>query len=133
MFELRRLVDLGEGARAGWTVFSGMDEQCVFAAMSGAPANIGSTLNVMAGAYQEMRDSLERGDLARATDLQLQANRVTHVLLSHGFPGALREAMRLLGYDCGDPRLPNPPLPLAKRASLRQALDDAGLRELARM
>jgi N-acetylneuraminate lyase len=110
-----------------------MDEQCVFAAMSGVPANIGSTLNVMAGAYREMRDSYERGDLARATDLQLRANRVTHVLLSYGFPGALRETMRLLGYDCGEPRLPNPSLPVERRVSLRQALEDAGFEALAGM
>lgn len=133
MFELRQLVDLGENACMGWTVFSGMDEQCAFAAMSGAPANIGSTLNVMAGAYRKMRDSVELGDLARAVDLQLCANRVTTVLLSYGFPGALRETMRLLGYDCGEPRPPNPSLPVERQASLRQALEDAGFEALARM
>ncbi|MEZ4620529.1 MAG: dihydrodipicolinate synthase family protein [Caldilineaceae bacterium] len=51
MFEFRRIVDLGQGK---WTVFSGMDEQCLFAAMFGSSGNIGSTLNYMAGAYREM-------------------------------------------------------------------------------
>jgi dihydrodipicolinate synthase/N-acetylneuraminate lyase len=133
MFELQRLVDLGTEAHDGWTIFSGMDEQCLFAAMSGAQANIGSTLNLMPGAYRELRESYERGDIATARDLQVRANRVTRVLLSHGFPGALREAMRLVGFDCGEPRLPNPPLPAEKRAALHRELETAGLRALATM
>jgi dihydrodipicolinate synthase/N-acetylneuraminate lyase len=133
MFELQQLVDLGSEARDRWTIFSGMDEQCVFAAMSGAQANIGSTLNLMPGAYRELRESYERGDIAHARDLQVRANRVTRVLLSHGFPGALREAMRVVGFDCGEPRLPNPPLPAGKRAALHRELETAGLRALATM
>ena len=133
MFELQRLVDMGEEARDGWTIFSGMDEQCVFAAMSGAPANIGSTLNLMPGAYRELRKRYEHGDIAQARDLQVRANRVTRVLLSHGFAGALREAMRMVGFDCGEPRLPNPPLPAEKKASLHRELETAGARALAEM
>lgn len=130
MFELKQLLDLGAG-RQGWTIFSGMDEQCVFAAMSGSPANIGSTLNLMPGVYREMRRLCEAGDLAAARDLQMHANRLTQVLLSFGYAGALREAVRMLGFDCGQPRLPHPPLPAEKRQALREALAAVGLAELA--
>ena len=130
MYELRRLVELGDDATQGWTIFSGMDEQCVLAAMFGAPANIGSTLNRMPGVYREIRECCASGNLASARDLQLRANRVTSALLSLGFPGALREAMRFLGFDCGDPRLPTPPLPADKRESLREQLDAVGFSEL---
>lgn len=37
-------------------------------------------------------------------------------MIRHGFVGAFREGMRLLGFDCGQPRLPNLPLPEEKRA-----------------
>jgi N-acetylneuraminate lyase len=133
MFELRHLIELDKDAAKEWTIFSGMDEQCLFAAMFGAPANIGSTLNVMPGAYRELRASYERGDTARALDLQLRANRVTRVLISFGFPGALREAMRILGFDCGEPRLPQLPLSIEKREALRKALETVGFAELAGM
>ena len=132
MFELKHLVDLGAG-REGWTIFSGMDEQCVFAAMSGAPGNIGSTLNFMPGVYREMRRRYEAGDLAGAVDLQLRANRVTATVISFGFSGALREMMRLLGLDCGEPRLPFAPLGADKREAFHRALDEAGFRALAAM
>jgi len=120
MYELGQLVDL---AQDRWTIFSGMDEQCLFAAMFGAPGNIGSTLNLMPGAYREIRKSYLGGELSRAQELQIRANRVTRVMISFGFPGALREAMSLLGFDCGQPRLPNPPLPAEKREALRAELE----------
>lgn len=132
MFELKQLLDLGsaEGG-AGWTIFSGMDEQCVYAAMSGAPANIGSTLNPMPGAYREIRRRFGSGDLAGANELQLRVNRITALLIGAGFMGALRESMRMLGFDCGEPRLPLLPLPDAKREWLRGQLAAAGFAALA--
>lgn len=133
MMELRSLVEMGDSTGEGWTIFSGMDEQCLFAAMFGAPANIGSTLNAMPGVYREMRASFERGDLTQARDLQLRANGVTRILISYGLPGALREAMRLRGFDCGAPRLPIPSLPIEQRASLQSALEEAGFAALAEM
>jgi N-acetylneuraminate lyase len=130
MFELRRLVDLGG---EGWTIFSGMDEQCIYGAMSGAPANIGSTLNPMPGPYREIRRRYESGDLAGANDLQLRVNRVTALLIGAGFMGALRESMRILGFDCGEPRLPLVPIAIEKRAALRDELMAVGFAELAAM
>jgi N-acetylneuraminate lyase len=130
MYELSHLVVLGQDR---WTVFSGMDEQCILAAMFGAQGNIGSTLNLMPGAYREIRKSYRDGDLARAQDLQLRANKITRVLISYGFHGALREALGLLGFDCGEPRLPNPPLPSDKRQPLHDELMDAGFAALTAM
>jgi N-acetylneuraminate lyase len=130
MFELKRLVDLGG---EGWTIFSGMDEQCVYAAMSGAPANIGSTLNPLPGPYREIRRRYDSGDLAGANDLQLRVNRVTALLIGAGFTGALRESMRILGFDCGEPRLPLLPLAVEKRAALRDQLMAADFAGLAAM
>jgi dihydrodipicolinate synthase/N-acetylneuraminate lyase len=54
-------------------------------------------------------------------------------LISFGFPGALREAMRILGFDCGEPRLPQLPLSIEKREAVHKALETAGFAELAGM
>ena len=130
MYELSHLVELSQDR---WTIFSGMDEQCILGAMFGAQGNIGSTLNLMPGVYREIRKSYRDGDLTGARDLQIRANRVTRVLISYGFTGALREAMGLLGFDCGQPRLPNPALPVEKRQPLRDELIDAGFAALTAM
>lgn len=135
MYEIAEIIELG-GSRSngpGWTIFSGMDEQCLFAAMMGAPGNIGSTLNVMPGAYREMRGLHAAGDTARALELQKRANRLTGAMISHGFAGALRVALKLLGYDCGPPRLPQEPLDPAREDSLRAALEAADFATLTAM
>jgi N-acetylneuraminate lyase len=147
MYELHALVNAGtrrytspdhrsagtsdQSTDEGWTIFSGMDQQCLFAAMFGATANIGSTLNLMPGAYREIRTRYEAGDLIGARDLQLRVNRVTRVLQQFGFFGALFEALRYLGLDCGAPRLPHLPLPQDRRSPLHQALVAADLPTLA--
>ena len=135
MYEIRQIIELGDGQPQDkeWTIFSGMDEQCLFAMMMDAPGNIGSTLNVMPGIYRQMRACYAAGDAAGALALQKRANQVTAVLFAHGFAGALREAMKLLGFDCGPPRLPNEPLAPDKAETLRADLDAAGFAAIAAM
>ncbi len=128
MYEMSQLVRFRS---EGWTVFSGMDEQAVLGRLYGAAGCIGSTLNVMPGVYREIYASLTRGETGRALDLQQRANRVTGLLLSVSFAGALREALHLLGFECGRPRLPNLPVPESQLAALHGGLQECGFAELA--
>ena len=134
MYEFNQIVQIGERLRPGsWTAFSGMDEQCLFAAMFGSSGNIGSTLNFMMGIYKAIHAAHQAGDLAGARDLQLRANEVTRTVISFGFVGAMREAMDMLGIPCGDPRLPGLPFPEERRGEFRQAMAAAGFQEIAAM
>jgi N-acetylneuraminate lyase len=130
MFELRQMIEL---RKENWTVFSGMDEQCLFAAMSGAHGSIGSTLNFMPSVYREMRACVRSGDFIRGLELQSRANQVTSIMLACGFIGAMKAVMAQLGFDCGQPRLPNLPLPKEKREGLFAELERAGFSELTKM
>jgi len=130
MYEFKHIVELRSD---NWTVFSGMDEQCIFAAMFGSSGNIGSTLNFMPGVYREIHACYKDGDLVQGRELQIRANKVTRVMISFGYPGALKEVMRTLGFDCGKPRLPNLPLPEAKRESLHAQLETVGFSALVEM
>ena len=130
MYEFRNIIELRSD---NWTVFSGMDEQCIFAAMFGANGNIGSTLNFMPGVYREIHECIKSGDLARGRDLQLRANAVTKTVISFGFPGALKKVMGILGFDCGSPRMPNLPFPEEKLADLKAQLEAVGFSSLAKM
>ena len=119
MYEFREIVELrGDN----WSIFSGMDEQCIYAAMQGACGNIGSTLNYIPGIYREIHDSYKKGNIAQGQHLQVCANQVTRVLFSFGFFGALKEVMRMLGFDCGKPRLPHVPF-AEERDDLRAQLE----------
>ncbi len=130
MYEFKSVVD---SRPRPWSVFSGMDEQCIFAAMFGACGNIGSTLNVMPGVYREIHKSYRDGDLLRARDLQARANRVTQTMISFGFMGALYAALQILGVDCGSPRLPAQPLSRENAEALSSALSAVDFYELAEM
>lgn len=128
MHEFRQIVELGGD---DWTVFSGMDEVCTFAAMLGSSGNIGSTLNFMPGVYQHIRTHVERGEIDEALALQLKANHVTAVLLEGDLMGNLKAAMELIGFDCGAPRLPRQGLDSQGKAALLAALKAAGFETLA--
>lgn len=132
MYELRELIAMGDESRVhGWTVFSGMDEQCVFGAMFGAHGNIGSTLNFIPGPYKHIHACVQSGDLAAAQEWQLRANEITRIAISFGFFGAMFEIMRMLECDCGEPLLPNFPLSSEQRAELRNQLQAADFAELS--
>ena len=52
MYEFRQIATVRDD---NWHVFSGMDEQSIFAAMMGSCGHIGSTLNYMPGVYSQIR------------------------------------------------------------------------------
>ena len=120
MYEFSHMVELG-GGRA-WTMFTGMDEMCVYGVLAGAAGNIGSTLNFMPGVYREIRRLVAAGDAAGAASLQERANAVTTILHRYGYMGAQVVALDLLGFNVGGPRLPHLPVNDDMADSLREEL-----------
>ncbi|PID56133.1 hypothetical protein CSB45_12930 [candidate division KSB3 bacterium] len=128
MYEFQQVVNLGE---ENWYIFSGMDEQCLFARMSGASGNIGSTVNCIPGVYHKLQRCFEEGQLADAMAWQLKANAFTQLVQSYGFMSGMTEVMRILGFDCGKLRLPAFPLSEERRDMLKADLDSLNFAELA--
>jgi N-acetylneuraminate lyase len=130
MYEFQQVVNL---CQKNWYIFSGMDEQCLFARMSGAAGSIGSTQNIMPGVYRKIYACFENGELAEAMEWQKKANTVTETLYKYNFMTGMTEAMRLLGFDCGTLRLPLFPLAEEQREALKADLQAVGFFELAAM
>lgn len=130
MFEMRQIMDLNEGR---WVLFSGMDEQCAYAAMMGVDGAIGSTLNFMPGVYRAIASAVRNGNMAEAQQLQVRANVITGAMIDAGFSGALRLALEMIGIESGEPRLPALPLSSAAKKDLRQKLESLGFAELVAM
>lgn len=130
MYEFRQIVEL---RTEKWNIFSGVDEQCVFAAMFGATGNIGSTVNFMPGVYKAIHEFCRQGHFSEARDLQIQANHVTETLIRFDFPVALREAMRMIGFDPGPSHLPNPSLSEPRRQELHVQLAQVEFSRLVAM
>lgn len=115
----------------GWTVFVGMDEQAALGLMYGGNGIIGSSLNFMPGVYGRILAHTRAGELGAALDLQRRSNRIIQLMHGYGYVGCMRAALAHLGFDCGQPRLPNLPLPDEHRARFLSELADAGFAELA--
>lgn len=131
MFEFRQILNLGNGE---WTMFSGMDEQCLYATMMGATGAVGSTLNIMPGVYRKIVSLVEAGEYAEAQDLQIRANHVTETMIRIGFSGALKEILSyLLDKPMGNPRLPSLPLNKKQREELQKQLAETDFDELIAM
>ena len=130
MYEFQQVVNLRQ---KNWYVLSGMDEQCLFARMSGAAGSIGSTLNIMPGVYRKIHACFENGELAEAMEWQKKANIVTETLYKYNFMTGMTETLRVLGFDCGSLRLPLFPLAEDQREALESDLQAVGFAELAAM
>lgn len=127
MYEFQQIVNLRE---ENWYIFSGMDEQCLFARMSGASGSIGSTPNFMPGVYRKIHDCFEQGKLAEAMEWQKKGNKVIETLYKYNFMSAMAETMHILGFDCGRLRLPLFPLPEDQRDAVRADLQAIGFEQL---
>ncbi|MBN1934756.1 MAG: dihydrodipicolinate synthase family protein [Anaerolineae bacterium] len=113
-------------------VFCGPDQ--LFAPMLavGVDGAIGSTYNVLTRHYVKLYDAFRNRDIDEARRLQSSANRVIDVWTAYDLP-AIKEMLRMLGFDCGHCRRPFRRLNAAEVARLRAGLAQAGFFELAGM
>lgn len=105
----------------------GRDEILLSALTLGARGAIGSTFNFSASLYHHLFAAHVRGDEVAARKLQDRATRLIMLLRQHGGLVAMKEAMRLIGLDCGPARQPLRTLSTGERESLLLDLVEWGL------
>jgi N-acetylneuraminate lyase len=115
------------------TVFSGLDEIFLPCLVMGVQGGIGTTYNCLPHLFVELYDAWSNGDVAQAQELQFVVDRVVLALARYNVIPSVKVAMRFLGLDCGDPRLPLCPLTDEEETSLRADLERAGFFEHAVM
>ena len=120
MYLLEQILSLGGGTL---NVFSGPDE--LFAPMLtvGVDGAIGTTYNLLPAHFVQLYQAFQARDLERARALQSQANRVIDTFTRHGGLQAVKEMMRMLGFDCGYCRRPFRRLNHDEIVALRADLD----------
>jgi 4-hydroxy-tetrahydrodipicolinate synthase len=87
-------------------VWSGNDDMAVAAMALGAQGVISVLSNVLPAESQLMAQAALAGDFDTASDLQCNMLSLIDALFRETNPIPVKAAMRLLGYDCGDCRLP---------------------------
>jgi len=127
LYLLQQVLSLSGGTL---NVLSGPDGLFLSCLTMGVDGAIGSTYNLLPRHFIKLSEAFHDGDIETARTLQRQANRVIHALHRHDWLPALKEAMRLIGFDCGYCRRPLRRLSETEAIALRTDLDEAGLWDL---
>jgi 4-hydroxy-tetrahydrodipicolinate synthase len=106
-------------------IYSGNDDQTLAYQVLGAVGVVGVATHVMGDLIKEQFDAFERGDLARAREIQFLERRVQEALLTSN-PISIKAAMKLLGFNVGDPRPPLRGATADETEKIRQALSEIG-------
>lgn len=89
-----------------FSVWSGNDDLAVPAIAMGAQGLISVVSNVKPAQTKEMTDAALSGDFKAAAELQRQLLPLIETLFREVNPIPVKEAMNILGFDCGNCRLP---------------------------
>jgi N-acetylneuraminate lyase len=109
-----------------WDIAWGIDEWLLGALATGARGAVGSSYNFAAPIYHAVIAAFERGDLTAARNAQNRSARLITLLGHHGYMGAAKATMAMLGVDVGPPRLPNANLTTEQTRTLRHELEALG-------
>ena len=87
-------------------IYSGNDDQILPILSLGGKGVISVLSNLLPGQTDAICKKFFDGDLEGAKDLQLKYLPLIHLLFCEVNPIPVKAAMKLIGYDCGDCRLP---------------------------
>ena len=111
----------------GFHVMMGRDTLIYAALCYGASGAIASCANVAPRIAVDIYEKFKAGDAAGALDAQFKFSALRIATNMGTFPVVLKEALKLIGYDCGDCVKPIQPLTEEQREKLRGVLQGMGL------
>jgi 4-hydroxy-2-oxoglutarate aldolase len=125
--DIARLPRLRQQLGPDFVLLAGAGEKMVDALEAGADGAIAALANLAPHASSGIRNAWLERRFDQARQLQRTIAPLGQALTGgYGVPG-LKAALRLLGYDHGDPRMPVPPLAERELPALRRLLEDAEL------
>lgn len=105
-----------------FSVWSGNDDQAAAVMALGGNGVISVLSNVLPEKTQAMAMAALDGDFDTAADLQIQLLPLIEALFSEVNPIPVKAAMKLIGYDCGECRLPLTPISQENMKKLKSLL-----------
>lgn len=120
--EIRKIAKIRQACPPDFFVWCGNDDLAVPAMALGALGIISVISNVEPELTHAMVWAALDGDFDTAADLQLRLYPLIEALFREVNPAPVKAAMQLIGYDCGDCRLPVGSVSEATRARLQSLL-----------
>jgi N-acetylneuraminate lyase len=91
----------------GFIVFNGPDDQYLAGRIMGADAGIGGTYGIMPELYLQIEKHFAAGNIKEAQKWQYRVNSIiTELRKFPSIQGAMKEIMKLRGFNIGIPRMP---------------------------
>ena len=115
----------------GFKVLAGRDIMILGTLAYGGVGCVASTANVVPRLVVEIYDRFRAGDLSGALEAQFRLAPLRMAFNLGSFPVATKDCMRLLGFDVGEPILPNLRCSDANMDRLKKILDELGAARLA--
>lgn len=109
-----------------WDLPFGCDEHMLGALAMGAKGAVGSGFNFAAPIYNRLLAAFAQNDFATAREEQFRGVQIISLFSSHGYLGAAKAAMEMLGVPVGPARLPNLTLNAEQKDKLRGELETMG-------
>ena len=104
--DLMQLQECIQTSAGKYEILFGCDELLLSGSMFGCRGAVGSTYNVFANHASTMIANFETGDVETAAAMQRELVAAIRCMQRYGFTAACKTAMKLVGIDCGPPRLP---------------------------
>lgn len=118
--DITKITHIRQSCPPDFSVWSGNDDLAVPAVSLGGRGLISVLSNIVPVEVSAMVNAALDGDLDTATALQIQLQPLCDLLFCEVNPIPVKEAMRHIGYDCGECRLPLSPLSKANRERMKQ-------------
>ena len=104
--DIKKFLKIKAVCPSDFTVWSGNDDMIVPAISLGSAGVISVISNVYPTQAIAMADAALNGDFSTAAAIQIQMQPFIELLFSEVNPIPVKAAMKLIGYDCGECRLP---------------------------
>ena len=123
-YEMIRLKDITHGEM---NIINGPDEMLLMGLNAGADGGIGTTYNFMFDIIKAVYDSFEKGNLAKAQEMQNKADRIIAELKKYRAIPGTKAILEEMGFDVGNAAFPMKRYDEETKKTLFKAVKNAGL------
>ena len=120
--DITKIAQIKAACPPDFTVWSGNDDQAAVVMALGGSGIISVLSNVLPVETQAMAEAALDGDFDTAADLQIKLLPLIELLFCEVNPIPVKAAMKCIGYDCGECRLPLTTLSRENQEKLKKLL-----------